>query len=77
MCVLEMINRRAKNYKTGDLIRYLYSGYVPEKYGIIVAKKIIDGVNPRARNITFFTVMSPDGVQVISSEDGWNIDKLN
>ena len=72
-----MINNRANNYKTGDLIRYLYSGYVPEKYGIIVAKKIIDGVNPKAPSITFFTVMTPCGIEKISSDDGWYIVKLN
>ena len=78
MCVLEMTNTRAKNYKTGDLIRYLYNGYVPEKYGIIVAKKKISSLrrNP-GTEYAIFTVMTPSGIEKISTSDGWYIDKLN
>ena len=73
-----MINRRAKNYKTGDLIRYFYNGYVPEKYGIIVAKTSLTakGAKPGTEAI-LFTVMTPCGIEAISTSDGWYIDKLN
>ena len=73
-----MINRRAKNYKIGDLIRYLYNGYVPEKYGIIVSKTCLaaKGAKPGTEAI-LFTVMTPCGIEKISTDDGWYIDKLN
>ena len=78
LCVFEMINSRAKTYKTGDLIRYLYNGYVPEKYGIIVSKKKISSLsrNPGLEYI-IFTVMTSSGVEQISTSDGWYIVKLN
>ena len=62
---------------TGDLISYLYSGYIPEKYGIIVAKKIIDAASPEHPSITFFTVMTSCGIEQISTDDGWYIVKLS
>ena len=73
-----MINRKAKNYNTGDLIRYLYNGYVPEKYGIIVSKKKISSLrrNPGTEYV-IFTVITPSGIEKISTSDGWYIDKLN
>ena len=78
LCVLEMINRRAVNYKSGDLIRYFYNGYVPEKYGIIVSKAILEpkGSKPGTETI-LFTVMTSCGIEKISTDDGWYIDKLN
>jgi len=73
-----MINRRAKNYKTGDLISYLYNGYVPEKYGIIVSKKKISSLsNNPGLEYTIFTVMTSFGIEQISTSDGWYINKLN
>ena len=73
-----MINSRAKNYKAGDLIRYLYSGYIPEQYGIIVSKTSLTakGAKPRTESIVF-TVMTPFGIEDISTDDGWYIVKLN
>ena len=73
-----MINTRAKNYKTGDLIRYLYNGYVPEKYGIIVSKKKISSLRGNPGTEYFiFTVMTSSGIEQISTGDGWYINKLN
>ena len=72
-----MINTRAKNYKTGDLIRYLYNGYVPEKYGIIVSKKKVSSRNIPGTEYVIFTVMTSSGIEKISTSDGWYINKLN
>ena len=73
-----MINRSAKNYKIGDLIRYFYNGYVPENYGIIVSKKSVTLTGVRSGTKTIlFTVMSPCGVRHICTDDGWYIAKLN
>jgi hypothetical protein len=72
-----MINRKANNYKPGDLISYLYSGYVPKKYGIIVSKKSsVTRVLHPGKEATIFTVMSSYGIEDIST-DVWYIVKLN
>ena len=73
-----MINRRAKNYNAGDLIRYFYNGYVPENYGIIISKKSVIATGAkRGTETILFTVMSPCGVRYISTDDGWYIDKVS
>ena len=73
-----MINRREKNYNTGDLIRYFYNGYIPETYGIIVSKTRLEekGPHPGTESIVF-TVIAPCGIENIRTDDGWYIVKLN